>query len=179
MPAGLDDKRSVLAGHEFFKDLPPPALGRLAARARVATYPARAGIFAKGDEGRGLLAVMRGLVKISVLGEDGREVVLNRIGPGEVFGEVALLDGLPRTADATALEASELLVLDRRDFVPLLLEEPMIAVKLLEVLSRRLRRTSRQVESLSFEPPVVRLATTLLDLAEAQGTAGGAPPGGP
>jgi CRP-like cAMP-binding protein len=172
MPAGLDDKRSVLARHEFFKDLPPPALQRLAARARVATYPARAGIFAKGDEGRGLLAVMRGLVKISVLGEDGREVVLNRIGPGEVFGEVALLDGLPRTADATALEASELLLLDRRDFVPLLLEEPMIAVKLLEVLSRRLRRTSRQVESLSFEPPVARLVTTLFDLAEAQGTAG-------
>jgi CRP/FNR family transcriptional regulator, cyclic AMP receptor protein len=172
MPASLDDKCSVLAGHEFFKDLPKHALERLAAHARVSAYPPGAEIFTKGDYAHGLLAVMRGLVKISVLGEDGREVVLNRIGPGEVFGEVALLDGLPRTADATALDRSELLVLDRRDFVPLLLEEPMIAVKLLEVLSRRLRRTSQQVESLSFEPSVVRLVATLFDLAEAQGTAG-------
>ena len=171
MPLKYHDKRSVLAAHEFFKGLSAPALERLASRARVLTYPSRAPIFAKGEEGRGLLAVMSGLVKISAPAEDGREVVLNRIGPGEVFGEIALLDGLPRTADATALVPSELLVLDRRDFVPLLLEEPSIAVRLLETVSRRLRRTSEQVESLSFEPAAARLAAILFELARRQGTA--------
>jgi CRP/FNR family cyclic AMP-dependent transcriptional regulator len=171
MPLKYHDKRSVLARHEFFKGLSAPALEQLASRARVLTYPPRTPIFSKGDEGRGLLAVMSGLVKISAPAEDGREVVLNRIGPGEVFGEVALLDGLPRTADATALEPSDLLVLDRRDFVQLLLEEPSIAVRLLETVSRRLRRTSEQVESLSFEPAAARLAATLFELARRQGTA--------
>jgi CRP-like cAMP-binding protein len=171
MAAGGHDKLGVLAGHAFFKGLPPPILERLVAHARVATFLPRATVFAKGDQGHGLLAVMSGLVKISALAEDGREVVLNRIGPGEVFGEVALLDGLPRTADATTLELSELLVLDRRDFVPLLLEEPTIAVRLLEIVSRRLRRTSEQVESLSFEPAMVRLIVTMFELAEIQGTA--------
>ncbi len=163
------DKRGILASHEFFEGLPVAILDRLAATSRTIHYPAGTRIFAKGDDGLGLLAVISGSVKISATAEDGREIVLNRIGKGEVFGEIALLDGLPRTADASALAACSLLVLDRRSFLPLLVEEPAIAVRLLEVVSRRLRRTSEQVESLTFEAPGVRLAKALFRLAGIQG----------
>jgi CRP/FNR family transcriptional regulator, cyclic AMP receptor protein len=159
--------RDVLARHEFFRDLPEAVLSGLSARSRRLDLPAGRVIFAKGDEGLGLLAVLRGLVQISVPSAEGREIVLNLIHPGQIFGEVALLDGLPRTADAKALRDTELLVLDRRDFLTALLHAPEAALKLLEVVSRRLRRTSEQVEALGFESPGVRLAKTLLKLAEA------------
>jgi CRP-like cAMP-binding protein len=167
----VPDKRSIFARHEFFRGLPSSALDRLAFRSRTVAYPAGTAVFRKGEDGHGLLAVLNGTVKISILSEEGKEIVLNLIGVNEVFGEIALLDGLPRTADASALTDCELLVLDRRDFIPILSEEPAIALKLLEVLSGRLRRTSRQVEDISFIEVRVRLARALLRLAEVQGTA--------
>jgi CRP-like cAMP-binding protein len=172
----VPDKRSILARHEFFHGLPSSVVDRLALRSRTVAYQAGTAIFRKGEDGHGLLAVLNGTVKISILSEEGKEIVLNLIGVNEVFGEVALLDGLPRTADASALTDCELLVLDRRDFIPILSEEPAIALKLLEVLSGRLRRTSRQVEDISFIEVRVRLARALLRLAEVQGTARSAEP---
>jgi CRP-like cAMP-binding protein len=165
------DKRAVLASHEFFRGLSDHVLDRLSAHARTAEYPAGKLIFEKGDVGHGLLAVLAGLVKISVHSAEGREIVLNLIGPNEVFGEIALLDGKPRTADATAITRCHLLVLDRRDVLPLVEQEPSIAIRLLEVVSQRLRRTSEQVEDLSFEGVPLRLAKALLRLADLQGTA--------
>jgi CRP-like cAMP-binding protein len=169
-------KRAILASHEFFEGLPDAALDGLAAMGRTTFYPAAATIFAKGDEGLGLLAVLDGIVKISVVAEDGRELVLNLIGRGELFGEIALLDGLPRTADASALTDCHLLELDRRSFLPLLRAEPLIAIRLLEVVSRRLRRTSEQAEGLSFERSSVRLAKALFRLAGLQKTSDMAQP---
>ena len=165
------DKRTILGAHEFFRGLPAHVIDRLAAHARTAEYACGKPIFAKGDPGYGLLAVFAGLVKISVQSADGREIVLNLIGPNEVFGEIALLDGEPRTASATAITRCHLLVLDRRDVLPLLEQEPSIGIRLLEVVSRRLRRTSQQVEDLSFEGVPLRLAKALLRMAELQGTA--------
>jgi CRP/FNR family transcriptional regulator, cyclic AMP receptor protein len=166
----VPDKRAVLANHEFFRGLPPAIIDRLASHARQASHPCGRQIFSKGDAGHGLLAVLSGVVKVSVPSEDGKEIVLNLIGPNEIFGEIALLDGRPRTADATTLTKCELLVLDRRDFLPILMEEPAVAIKLLEVVCSRLRRTSEQVEDLSFGDLPSRLAKALLRLAEIQGT---------
>ena len=164
------DKGAILARHDFFRGLPSPILQRLASHVRQAHYPAGRRIFSKGDPGHGLLAVLSGVVKISVVSEDGREIVLNLIGAGEIFGEIALLDGGSRTADATALSQCELLLLDRRDVLPILMEEPIVSIKLLEVVSTRLRRTSEQVEDLSFGDLSSRLAKALIRLAELQGT---------
>ena len=164
-------KSAVLGRHEFFRDLPPAALHKLASHSRQQAFTAGQRIFSKGDAGLGLLAVMSGIVKISVPGEDGREIVLNLIPPNEIFGEIALLDGKPRTADATALVACQLLVLDRRDFIPLISEVPTIAVQLLEIISGRLRRTTEQVEDMYFGNLEARLAKALLRLAEIQGVA--------
>jgi CRP/FNR family transcriptional regulator, cyclic AMP receptor protein len=159
-----------LANHDFFRGLPQSTVKRLAAHARQAVMPAGQQIFSKGDAGHGLLAVLSGVVKVSVPSESGKEIVVNLIGPNEVFGEIALLDGGPRTADATALSECVLLVLDRRDVLPILMEEPVVAIKLLQVVSNRLRRTTKQVEDISFGDLSVRMAKTLLRLAELQGT---------
>ncbi len=173
------DKRSILGRHEFFRDLQPAAVDRLAAHARLVAYPSGARIFEKGDPGSGLLAVVSGLVRISVLSHDGREIVLNLIGPNEIFGEIALLDGEPRTADATAAGPCRLLALDRRDFDAVLTSDPAAARKVLAVVSRRLRRTSEQVEDLIFTDLPTRLAKALLRLAKVQGGARGDGPGAP
>jgi CRP-like cAMP-binding protein len=164
----LTTNGAILARHEFFRGLSAPIVQRLASHARQAHYPAGRRIFSKGDRGHGLLAVLSGIVKISVLSEDGKEVVLNLIGAGEIFGEIALLDGGPRTADATAVGGCEVLQLDRREVLPILMDEPSVSIKLLEVVSRRLRQTSEQVEDLSFGEISVRLAKALLRLADLQ-----------
>ena len=158
-------KREMFARHPFFSSLPSVDLDKVVRHAQPLTCPRGEVIFHKGDEGRGLLAVVRGAVKISVPSTEGREIVLNLIREGEIFGEVALLDGEPRSADATAVQDCELLALDRRDFLPLLQEIPGLAHKLMELLCRRLRKTSEQVEDLMFLDLPTRLARAVLRLA--------------
>jgi|SRR5262245_26603228 len=140
-----DGKRAILARHEFFRDLPAATLDRLAPMARTASYPAGSRIFSKGDEPAGLVAVLEGVVKISTGSAKGREVVLRLVSSDEVFGEVALVDNEPRAADATALTDCSLCLLDRRDVVPAIMQDPQIALKLLAVVAGRLRDTTQQV----------------------------------
>ena len=122
-------------------------------------------IFAKGDPGTTLMAVLTGSVRISVPAGDGHEAVLNIIKPGQVFGEVALLDGRARTADAVAMTDCKLMVIDRRDFVPFLRREPDVRLKLIETLCARIRRTSAQVEAVMSLSLPARLAKALLELS--------------
>ncbi len=116
-----------------------------------------------------MMAVLSGRVRICSYSADGREVVLNVINPGEVFGEIALIDGGERTADAFAMEATDLLILSRRDFLPYLEKNPQLCVQLLEVICRRLRSTSEQLEDLNFLDVRSRLAKRLLFLANRHG----------
>ena len=138
-------KRAILARLAFFRDLPAGTLDRLASRARTVSHEAGSRIFSKGDEAEGLLAVLEGIVKISTGSNEGREVVLRLVGSDEVFGEIAFADSEPRAADATALTACELCVLDRRDLIAAIMEEPKIGLKLLAVMAGRLRDTTQQV----------------------------------
>jgi CRP/FNR family transcriptional regulator, cyclic AMP receptor protein len=163
-------KINILGRHEFFSGLPDRLIQQLVVRARSIAYSAGDLIFREGEEGHGLLAVLSGVVRISAQSKDSKEIVLNLIGSGEIFGEIALLDGGMRTANASALTNCTLMVLDRRDFMNLLMQEPAVAVKLLEVVCRRLRRTTKQVEDLSFGDLRKRLASALLQIAGAQGT---------
>ncbi len=91
--------------------------------------------------------------------------MFNLLGKGDIFGEIALLDGHPRTADAIAVTDCDFFVIERRDFLPLLREEPDIALKIVELLCGRLRRTTDQAESLMFLNLSSRLAKTLLQLS--------------
>jgi len=169
---GAIDKRAVFIGHPLFGSLPASDVERLVAYARVERFRRGGAIFHKGDEGTGLMAVLAGQVKISVPSVDGKEAVLNVIQAGSVFGEIALLDGRPRTADAVAMTDCDLLVLDRREFVPMLRDHPELALRLLELLCARLRRTSEQVEDVMFLDLEARLAKALLRLADEQGRVG-------
>ena len=130
-------------------------------------------IFARGDSGTALFAIASGTVKISAPSADGKGAVFNLISEGAIFGEIAVLDGLPRTADATALTDCELMVIERRDFISLIHERAEFAVKLIEVLCRRLRHTTGQLEDVMFLDLPGRLAKALLQSAEGAAPAPG------
>jgi CRP/FNR family transcriptional regulator, cyclic AMP receptor protein len=159
-------KLSVLRKHPIFCDLEPEALDQLCRYAKHATLKRGATIFSKGDPGTSLIAVVSGTVKISISSAEGRSAILNLIGAGEIFGEVALLDGLARTADATANTNCEIFVIDRRDFIPFVGSQPALAMKLIELLCARLRWTSDQVEEVILQNLPGRLASALLRLTE-------------
>ena len=131
-----------LANHFLLKHLNAEELRRLATGAAVIRHGAQETIFQKGDPGDSMMAVLRGRVKICTYSSEGRELVLNIIDRGGVFGEIALLDGRPRTADAVALEETELLVLQRGRFMPFLANNPELVARLFAVLCGRLRQTS-------------------------------------
>jgi CRP/FNR family transcriptional regulator, cyclic AMP receptor protein len=159
------DKRAVLREHPIFRVLGAELIERLASYAHTRTVAAGTTIFARGDAGASLFAVCAGTVKISNRSLDGRDAVFNLINVGEIFGEIALLDGRPRTADALAMTDCELMVIDRREFVPLVESRPDVALKLIEVFCARLRHTSEQIEDVLFLDFPARLAKTLLWLA--------------
>jgi CRP-like cAMP-binding protein len=163
------DKRALLADLDLFRKLRADELDRLVVFTRWARYQARRVLFCKSDPGTSMMVVRHGRVKVCTHGECGKELVLDMFGPGEVFGEIALLDGSPRTADAVTIDDCELLVLDRRDFIPFLLEHPDASVRLLEVLTYRLRRTTLLLEDVAFREGPARLARRFLRLAEFSG----------
>ena len=115
---------AVLRGHPIFCDLAPEALEQLCRYAKHFSLKRGATIFYKGDPGNSLFAVITGTVKISISSADGRSAILNLIGGGELFGEIAVLDGQARTADATANSNCEIFAIDRRDFLPFVAAHP-------------------------------------------------------
>lgn len=159
------DKRKILSEHFLFGQLRPRYFDRLVSCITTKHFSRSATIFSRGDAGSCLFAIADGEVKITVSTVGGHDAVFNRLGKGDIFGEVALLDGRPRTADAVAVTDCDLFVIDRRDFMPLLREEPEIAIRLMELLCERLRRTTDQAESLMFLNLSSRLAKALLQLS--------------
>jgi len=126
-------------------------------------------IFQRGDNGSSMMAVLRGRVRISSVSADGKEVTLNVINPGEIFGEFALLDGKPRSNDATASEETLLLIVERRHFMPFLSRNQDLTLRLIAVLCEKLRRTSMALEEIALFDLPVRLARVLLKLADDYG----------
>jgi CRP-like cAMP-binding protein len=163
------DVKRILGQHFILKHLPSSDLDCLAQLSAVRNYKAGEKIFLKGDPGTAIMAVLSGRVRISAYSTDGREIVLNVISPGEVFGEIAMIDGGERTADAFAMDETELLVLGRRDLMPVLARNPDVCIKLLELMCRRLRWTSEQMEDISFLDLRSRLAKRLIYLANHHG----------
>jgi CRP-like cAMP-binding protein len=160
------NKLTVLRKHPYFCDLDSEAFDQLCRYAKHATLKRGSTIFSKGDPGSGLVAVISGTVKISISSPDGRSAILNLIGPGEIFGEVAVLDGQARTADATANTNCEIFVIDRREFLPFVRSQPALAMKFIELLCARLRWTSDQVEQVILQDLPGRLASALIRLTE-------------
>ncbi|CCG41067.1 Crp/Fnr family transcriptional regulator [Magnetospirillum molischianum] len=158
-------RREMLSLTPLFSAVPASLLDELAAKARTIRVSAREQLFSKGDPGDRLYLVIAGVIRISTLSPEGREVTYGLIKAGELFGEIAVLDGGRRSADATALEPSELLTLDRRDVIDFLDRHPALALHLLRVLCERLRRADDLLEDVVFLSLPGRLAKHLLVLA--------------
>ena len=161
----------ILAKVPLFAGLPEVELARLGNLLRARRYARGEVIFLEGDEGTSLCLIAEGRIRIQLTGADGREVVINVYGPGEIFGEMALLDGEPRSADAIAQEASRVFWLQREDFAAFLDSHPRAAMTMLASLSHRLRHTTRVVQDATFRDVPSRLARVLLDLAARHGQA--------
>jgi CRP-like cAMP-binding protein len=159
-------KLAIVRKHPIFCDLDPGAFDQLCRYAKHTTLKRGANIFSKGDPGNSLLAVISGTVKISVSSAGGRSAILNLIGAGETFGEIAVLDGQDRTADAIANTDCELFVIDRREFLPFVRSHPALAMKFIELLCTRIRWTSDQVEQVILQNLPGRLASALIRLTD-------------
>ena len=168
---GPEQREALLRRSFIFKDLDADLLGRLAQLARVRRLDRGALLFAQGDEGGTLYAVVEGLIAISIAGGD-RELTLGFMETGDVFGEIALLDGLPRTAAARAVEACILLAVDRAPFLVLLEQERRLSRYLIELLCERLRTTTDRLSEFAFLDLRTRLARRLEALAIAHGKHG-------
>jgi CRP/FNR family transcriptional regulator, cyclic AMP receptor protein len=160
------DSLALLRSHPIFGALDSAQVERLGSYAHTRKIPGGTTLFVKGDPGTALFAVGAGTIKISVPSVDGREAIFNLLHAGEIFGEIALLDGRPRTADAIAMTDCELIVIERRDFLIFMNSEPNVAMKLIELLCARLRSAAQHFEEVVFLQWPVRLARMLLRLME-------------
>lgn len=166
MLAKMHEKHlALLRSIPLFEGLSADQLAKVAALAEVRKYAIRATVVSQGEPANALFVIAKGRLKVSASGTDGRDTVLGIMAEAEVFGEIALLDGGPRSATCAALEPCELISIDREQFMELLLASPGIAVKLLQVLATRLRRLSQRSEDAAFLDVPSRLARSLLDLA--------------
>ncbi|MFQ6044934.1 MAG: Crp/Fnr family transcriptional regulator [Gemmatimonadales bacterium] len=155
-----------LRGIPLFAHLDPRELREIGAAAREKSYPKNSVILFEDDPGDALYVVLKGQVKVVLIGEDGREVILSILKQGDFFGEMALIDDQPRSAHVIAMEDSDLLVLHRDEFRKCLEETPRIALGLLQALSRRLRRADDKIGGLVLLDVNGRVARLLLELAD-------------
>lgn len=158
----------------LFDGLAKDDLVRLSQLAVTRVYKARETIVSKGEPANEFFVLLRGRAKVTAQGSEGGDTAINVMGPGEVFGEIGILDGRPRSATVTTLEECEMAVVDKRAFHGLLAVSPPVAIKLLEVLAGRIRELTTRVEDRAFLDVPARLAKQLLWLAGNHGTESGA-----
>jgi CRP/FNR family cyclic AMP-dependent transcriptional regulator len=160
-----DSRRRLLLSSALFDVLPREVLDDILLQASEKSVRRGQTVFQKGDEGTYMVAVLSGRIRISATSPEGREVTLNMIDAGEVFGEMALLSGEPRSADATALEDSHLMLVERKHFLPHLASSNELALRVIDVLCKRLRDTSETLGNFAMLDLPGRLALKLLNLA--------------
>ena len=174
-PAGPTEQvTDLLRGVPLFAALQEDGLGAAVRVGSTRTYAAGQIICHQGDPGDRLYAVLHGLVKVVFTSERGDEIVLRTVGDGEVFGELALLDGSPRSASVVAVESTQVFMLLRDRLLELMRHNPRIADEFLRMLGHLVRRLTEQAGDLVFLDLPGRLAKLLLQLADRHGTAGGA-----
>jgi len=156
----------VLRRVPLFAELSEAEIARLGDIARDRSYPKNSVILFEDDPGDSLYVVVTGLVKVVLIGEDGREVILSVLKEGDFFGEMSLIADQPRSAHVIAMEDSNLLVVRREDFQHRLREAPGIAVGMLRAMSRRLREADEKIGGLVLLDVNGRVAKLLLSMAD-------------
>jgi CRP-like cAMP-binding protein len=162
----------ILKSNPLFASLDEEALGQLVSIARQRSVPAATTLFLQGDPGDAVFGISSGQVRISVDSPTGATRHLNLLGPGDLFGEIALLDGGTRTASATTVLPSQLAVIERGPFIALVNDHPGLSLQLLTLVCARVRWTSGLVEDAAFLPGPARLAKRLLGLTRLAGSQG-------
>jgi CRP/FNR family transcriptional regulator/CRP/FNR family cyclic AMP-dependent transcriptional regulator len=164
-----EKESSYLKQVSLFAELADEDLHELMSASKRRAFRSGEVIFHRDDPGLVLYMIKEGKVKICIISPDGQEISLAVLGEGEYFGEFALLDGLPRSADAIALEKVECYTLQRSDFQRAIMKNPKISIQVLEALTRRLRNTDQMIEDLIFLDVYGRVAKKLLELADDHG----------
>jgi CRP/FNR family cyclic AMP-dependent transcriptional regulator len=165
----LEKRRRLLKQIPLFSRLDPKQLDSLCSATRVRHLAAKEELFHKGDPGTEVYGIVSGTLKVGNTSADGTNVVLNLMDEGEVVGEMAFLTGGKRTGTVSALERTELLVVDRRDFLSFLRAHPEVAIDMMAMLAERLARVSELVEDRAFLDLPARLAKKLVLLSEQYG----------
>jgi len=156
-------ERAALAENFLFKGIPEGLLARVVALGSVVEYGAGQTLFRKGDAGDKLFSIISGEVEISVDKEDGSRYLLNTLRAGSTFGEIALLDSRPRTADATVVAESRMLVLERSSFWSLLRSEPALLEHIMHLLCERVRWVSDLIDERNREELELRKLTRAVE----------------
>jgi CRP-like cAMP-binding protein len=162
------EERELLRTVPIFAELTDEdvvSLARLTTRRRC---PKDSVVFFENEEGDSFFMILEGRIKVTILGDDGREIILSVLGPGDFFGEMALLDNEPRSATAIAVEETELLLLQRADFQSVAAKRSITGA-LVKVLTARLRRANHQISTLALLDVYGRVARVILDMAKEEG----------
>lgn len=167
--SSLSARTQLLARSFLFRGLDPALLERIARLTQPRRLGAGETLFWEDEPADSLYGMAQGLMRIWVHGPDGRELTLNLMEAGDFFGEIALLDALPRTASATALADTELLSVPRATFLDLMAREPKLALHIIELLCERLRHNTDRIRDAAFLDLGTRLAKTLEALAMGHG----------
>jgi len=163
------DKVELLRTVPVFSELEEAELQKIVDIGLMRKYTKNSIIFLEEETGAILFVISTGKVKVVRTDDDGKEVILSILGPGDFFGEMALLDGLPRSASVVSLDASELFIIHRKEFINLLEKSPQVATSLLRELTRRLRKADEQIENLSLKDAVGRVGSVIIQLADETG----------
>jgi CRP/FNR family cyclic AMP-dependent transcriptional regulator len=162
----MKDRNEALRAIPLFRDLPEKDLADIAGLLIDRKYPRDAVIYEDGSIGDYMYIISEGQVKVTKMSEDGREKILEILGPGDFHGEMALLDRAPRSASVKTTTPCVLLALSRQDFLGLLKQNHELTLELIRVLVRRLRETDEQIKGLLFERVEGRARRLLARLAK-------------
>jgi CRP/FNR family cyclic AMP-dependent transcriptional regulator len=166
MPAQFALNPQILKSVPLFSSFTDSQLGQLLSCVQHRSYPRNAFILRAGEETDALYIILSGRVKVLIPDEEGHEVILSVIGPHEFFGEMGLLDELPRSASVETLESCDMLRLSKAGFTGILKDNFELAMLIIRNLVRRLREADRKIESLALIDVYGRVARLLIDLAE-------------
>lgn len=164
----MSDVAQLLSKTTLFGKLPPDVQAKVAQQMRPVSFGSGQQIFSRGDPGTEMYLVLEGRVRLSIISLDGRELAFTHAAPGDIFGEIATLDGGARTADATAVSAVKALSLSRGQINSLVETSPPFAKAAIDLLCRRLREGDQQLEVIALHRIEVRLARYLLSAVRQQ-----------
>lgn len=163
--------KELIRSAPFFADLPEEAIERAISHVVMRSHPANQVILLENDWGSSVYFILEGWVKIRTYNLDGKEVTLNIIGKGELFGEMAPLDEVPRSTDVITLAPTVIGNMPAQDFVHLIYSEPLAGIRLAQLMARRLRQVNRRLR-LRESDSMSRVADIILFLADGQGKQG-------